>query len=128
MFGCFLLLGRDMHVCVCDKSGKAKTQKKIEKKIREKGILMKIPLFQQLKLFINVFTGNEEILDHSGSFRTLIDPNRRKLIRRAKMKSLRISVAIVTTFIICWTPYYVMMITVLFFIPNRHVSLCRKFH
>jgi len=69
------------------------------------------------------FLGNEEILDHTGSFRTLIDPNRRKLIRRAKMKSLRISVAIVAAFIICWTPYYVMMITYLFFVPNKEVSL-----
>ncbi|XP_035703784.1 gonadotropin-releasing hormone receptor isoform X2 [Folsomia candida] len=63
--------------------------------------------------------GNEEILDHTGTFRTLIDPNRRKLLRRAKMKSLRISVAIVASFIICWTPYYAVMMAYLFFVPNK---------
>lgn len=32
------------------------------------------------------------------------DSNRQKLIHKAKMKSLRISVVIVAAFIICWTP------------------------
>lgn len=37
------------------------------------------------------------------------DSNRQKLIHKAKMKSLRISVVIVAAFIICWTPYYAMV-------------------
>jgi hypothetical protein len=79
------------------------------------------PLFE---LFLS--PGNEEILDGSGSFRTLIDPNRRKLIRRAKMKSLRISVAIVCVFLVCWTPYYVAMIIYLFSEDKYKILMVRK--
>ena len=48
--------------------------------------------------------------------------NRRRLIDRAKMKSLRMSVVIVTAFIIWWTPYYVMMVIFTFLNPDRDVS------
>ncbi|XP_031640047.1 gonadotropin-releasing hormone receptor-like isoform X2 [Contarinia nasturtii] len=45
--------------------------------------------------------------------------NRQRLIHRAKMKSLRISVAIVAAFIICWTPYYVLMLIFMFMNPDE---------
>lgn len=48
--------------------------------------------------------------------------NRQKLIHRAKMKSLRISVAIVAAFIICWTPYYVSMLMFMFMNPDKRVN------
>jgi hypothetical protein len=48
--------------------------------------------------------------------------NRRRIIHRAKMKSLRISVVIVVAFIVCWTPYYIMMIIFMFLNPDEHVS------
>lgn len=47
---------------------------------------------------------------------------RQQLINRAKVKSLRISVAIVAAFIICWSPYYVMMIIFMFLHPDRKFS------
>lgn len=50
------------------------------------------------------------------------DMNRRRLIDRAKMKSLRMSVVIVAAFIIWWTPYYIMMIIFTFANPNKDVS------
>lgn len=50
------------------------------------------------------------------------DSNRQRLIHKAKMKSLRISVVIVCAFIICWTPYYVMMIIFMFLNPDKRVS------
>lgn len=50
------------------------------------------------------------------------DSNRQRLIHKAKMKSLRISVVIVFAFIICWTPYYVMMIIFMFLNPDKRVS------
>ncbi|GBP93994.1 Gonadotropin-releasing hormone receptor [Eumeta japonica] len=50
------------------------------------------------------------------------DLNRRRLIDRAKMKSLRMSVVIVAAFIIWWTPYYVMMIIFTFLNPDRTQS------
>ncbi|XP_041980495.1 gonadotropin-releasing hormone receptor [Aricia agestis] len=50
------------------------------------------------------------------------DVNRRRLIDRAKMKSLRMSVVIVTAFIIWWTPYYVMMIILTFLNPDRNLT------
>lgn len=48
--------------------------------------------------------------------------NRRKLMHRAKAKSLRISIVIITAFIICWTPYYTMMIIFMFLDPDKHVN------
>jgi hypothetical protein len=48
--------------------------------------------------------------------------NRRRIIHRAKMKSLQISVVIVVAFIVCWTPYYIMMIIFMFLNPDEHVS------
>lgn len=50
-----------------------------------------------------------------------VQNNRQKLIHRAKMKSLRISVAIVAAFIICWTPYYAVMIICMFMNPDKGV-------
>ena len=47
--------------------------------------------------------------------------NRQKIINRAKVKSLRISVVIVAAFFICWTPYYVMMIIFMFLNPDKTV-------
>lgn len=40
--------------------------------------------------------------------------NRRRLMRKAKMKALKISVIIVLAFVICWTPYYTLMIISMF--------------
>ncbi|XP_018047920.1 PREDICTED: gonadotropin-releasing hormone receptor isoform X1 [Atta colombica] len=53
---------------------------------------------------------------------TNIDLNRRRLMNRAKTKSLRISVVIVAAFLIWWTPYYTMMIILLFIDPDDHLS------
>lgn len=54
------------------------------------------------------------------------DMNRRRLMHRAKTKSLRISVVIVAAFVIWWTPYYTMMIIFMFLDPDKNVSiLCR---
>ncbi|XP_045776022.1 gonadotropin-releasing hormone receptor [Maniola jurtina] len=50
------------------------------------------------------------------------DVNRRRLIDRAKMKSLRMSVVIVAAFMIWWTPYYVMMIMFTFLNPDKDQS------
>lgn len=52
--------------------------------------------------------------------------NRRRIIHRAKMKSLRISVVIVVAFIVCWAPYYIMMIIFMFLNPDEHVSNYRS--
>lgn len=51
------------------------------------------------------------------------DSNRQKLIHKAKMKSLRISVVIICAFMICWTPYYVMMIIFIFMNPDKRVRI-----
>ncbi|XP_076249702.1 corazonin receptor isoform X2 [Calliopsis andreniformis] len=48
--------------------------------------------------------------------------NRRKLMHRAKAKSLRISVVIVAAFIVWWTPYYAMMIIFMFLNPDKRLS------
>ncbi|XP_012222605.1 gonadotropin-releasing hormone receptor [Linepithema humile] len=48
--------------------------------------------------------------------------NRKRIMHRAKTKSLRISVVIVAAFLIWWTPYYTMMIIFLFLNPDEHLS------
>lgn len=50
------------------------------------------------------------------------DANRRRLIHRAKTKSLRISIVIVAAFVLWWTPYYTMMIIFTFLNPDKHLS------
>lgn len=51
------------------------------------------------------------------------DTNRQRLIHKAKMKSLRISVVIVVVFIVCWTPYYIMMLIFMFLDPTEPVGV-----
>nr|CAH0110801.1 unnamed protein product [Daphnia galeata] len=51
---------------------------------------------------------------HHSSF----NRRRNNIFKRAKMKSLRISIIIVTAFVICWAPYYFMMITFIFLNPD----------
>ncbi|GBM11354.1 hypothetical protein AVEN_13582-1 [Araneus ventricosus] len=47
---------------------------------------------------------------------------RHKILHRAKVKSLMITVVIVLTFVICWTPYYIMMIIFMFLDPDEQLS------
>ncbi|XP_011342809.1 gonadotropin-releasing hormone receptor isoform X2 [Ooceraea biroi] len=54
------------------------------------------------------------------------DINRRRLMHRAKTKSLRISVVIVMAFLIWWTPYYTMMIILLFLNPDEHRGVTER--
>ncbi|CAH2087384.1 unnamed protein product [Euphydryas editha] len=54
-----------------------------------------------------------------------VDLNRRRLIDRAKMKSLRMSIVIVAAFVIWWTPYYVMMIIFTFLDPDQDAAILR---
>ncbi|KAF4522895.1 hypothetical protein B566_EDAN012053, partial [Ephemera danica] len=51
------------------------------------------------------------------------DLNRRRLMQRAKVKSLRISVVIVVAFIIWWMPYNVMLIFFMFVRPEEDEAL-----
>ncbi|XP_015123754.1 gonadotropin-releasing hormone receptor [Diachasma alloeum] len=50
------------------------------------------------------------------------DVNRRRLMHRAKSKSLRISIVIVAAFVIWWMPYYSMMVIFIFLNPDEHLS------
>ncbi|OXU21176.1 hypothetical protein TSAR_006516 [Trichomalopsis sarcophagae] len=59
-------------------------------------------------------------LANSSSAHKTGDVNRRRLIHRAKTKSLRISVVIVVAFVLWWTPYYIMMIIFMFLNPDKH--------
>jgi hypothetical protein len=76
-------------------------------------------------MFIFAFLGSEKIFrienSNMNSYYRRSDANRQKLIHKAKMKSLRISVVIVAAFIICWTPYYIMMLIFMFLNPDKRV-------
>lgn len=55
------------------------------------------------------------------------DP-RRNIFQRAKVKSLKISILIVSAFVVCWAPYYFMMITFIFLKPDQQVWWCLYDH
>ncbi|XP_072746472.1 corazonin receptor isoform X2 [Anoplolepis gracilipes] len=62
----------------------------------------------------------------TGAYIRNSDLNRRRLMHRAKTKSLRISVVIVAAFLIWWTPYYTMMIIFLFLDPDEHRGVTER--
>ncbi|GAB0094241.1 gonadotropin-releasing hormone receptor [Sergentomyia squamirostris] len=47
---------------------------------------------------------------------------RQKMLHRAKMKSFRMSVIIIVAFLICWTPYYAMMLIFIFLNPDEKLE------
>lgn len=47
--------------------------------------------------------------------RSPLEDARSKILHKAKIKSLMITVVIVLAFVFCWTPYYVTMIVSIFF-------------
>ncbi|XP_065349957.1 gonadotropin-releasing hormone receptor [Cloeon dipterum] len=61
-----------------------------------------------------LFKAEIETSGNNGRFTAAPDLNRRRLMQRAKMKSLRISIVILAAFVLWWTPYYVRMIYYMF--------------
>ncbi|XP_070492080.1 gonadotropin-releasing hormone receptor isoform X2 [Chironomus tepperi] len=88
-----------------------------------------IPLLILVSSYISTFrtiSSSERVFKLEATIHTdhirRSDSNRQKLIHKAKMKSLRISVVIVAAFIICWTPYYAMMLIFMFMNPDERLS------
>ncbi|KAG5680562.1 hypothetical protein PVAND_010061 [Polypedilum vanderplanki] len=88
-----------------------------------------IPLFILVSSYISTFrtiSSSERVFKLEATIYTdhirRSDSNRQKLIHKAKMKSLRISVVIVAAFIVCWTPYYAMMLIFMFMNPDERLS------
>ncbi|OQR70749.1 gonadotropin-releasing hormone receptor-like, partial [Tropilaelaps mercedesae] len=53
----------------------------------------------------------------------LMEAARRRLLAKAKKKSLMITVVIVVAFIVCWTPYYAMMVIFIFNLdPDQQIT------
>lgn len=50
-----------------------------------------------------------------------MESTREKVLHKAKIRSLKISVVIVVAFVVCWTPYYIMMITFIYLKPDPKV-------
>lgn len=75
-----------------------------------------------------LLTGNEKSLklvlsNGKSSGQAMGDVNRRRLMQRAKSKSLRISIVIIAAFVVWWTPYYTMMVIFMFLNPDEQVLL-----
>lgn len=52
-----------------------------------------------------------------------MEATRRRLLAKAKRKSLMITIVIVATFVICWTPYYAMMVIFIFNLdPDQRIT------
>ncbi|XP_071110295.1 gonadotropin-releasing hormone receptor-like isoform X1 [Haliotis cracherodii] len=60
-------------------------------------------------------TGSKESITSSLSNEFSRGPVRSNLLRKAKRKSLRMSIVIVLAFVVCWSPYYVLFICSTFF-------------
>lgn len=97
---------------VCEMLVERLLQQRTEKENNNRNNMNCILLSDSEKMFQINSTSN----DHTCKLN-----NRQRLINRAKMKSLRISVAIVAAFIICWTPYYVSMLIFMFTNPDERV-------
>lgn len=55
--------------------------------------------------------------------RSSLHSNRQRIIQKAKMRSLQISLVIILAFLICWIPYNMMMLIFMFWQPNEEVIL-----
>lgn len=55
--------------------------------------------------------------------RSSLHSNRQRIIQKAKMRSLQISLVIIVAFLICWIPYNMMMLIFMFWQPNEKVIL-----
>ncbi|KAH8397426.1 hypothetical protein KR222_003678, partial [Zaprionus bogoriensis] len=78
--------------------------------------------FRTISSSEKMFQGSK-LANYSTTKQLPTQTNRQRLIHKAKMKSLRISVVIIIAFLICWTPYYVMMIIFLFWNPDKRASM-----
>ncbi|XP_055546546.1 gonadotropin-releasing hormone receptor [Wyeomyia smithii] len=76
--------------------------------------------FRTISSSEKIFRIETTVMDRSYYRRS--DTNRQRLIHKAKMKSLRISVVIVVVFIVCWTPYYIMMLIFMFLNPTERLG------
>lgn len=96
------------------------------------GSLLMLVLSLSSPLFLSHISGSEKMFqgsklaNYSTTKQLPTQTNRQRLIHKAKMKSLRISVVIIIAFLICWTPYYVMMIIFLFWNPDKRASMPSK--
>ncbi|KAH8405937.1 hypothetical protein KR215_000202 [Drosophila sulfurigaster] len=77
--------------------------------------------FRTISSSEKMFQGSK-LANYSTTKQLPTQTNRQRLIHKAKMKSLRISVVIIIAFLICWTPYYVMMIIFMFWNPDKRLG------
>lgn len=90
--------------------------------LRPSRLLLLLSLFLSFAGSEKMFQGSK-LANYSTTKQLPTQTNRQRLIHKAKMKSLRISVVIIIAFLICWTPYYVMMIIFLFWNPDKRASM-----
>lgn len=81
---------------------------------------------QFLLEIVIVQNGNQGTIEQVGQMVKASYVNRQKLLQRAKYKSLRMGVLIILAFIICWTPYYIMMIVVVYTDADQEVTIFRQ--
>ncbi|XP_055947127.1 gonadotropin-releasing hormone receptor-like [Argiope bruennichi] len=89
-------------------------------------LMFLLPLLTLIVTYVTTFItiANQENMfqERTLSSPTAIDGARHKILHKAKIKSLMITVVIVLTFVVCWTPYYVTMIIFIFLDPDEHLS------
>ncbi|CAM1299193.1 GPRGNR2 (predicted) [Pycnogonum litorale] len=89
-------------------------------------IMFLIPLVTLIVTYTCTFytiSSSEKLFQRKDNDRRFsrMDSAREKVLHKAKIRSLMITVVIVLAFIICWTPYYIMMITFIYLKPDSEV-------
>ncbi|XP_054711175.1 gonadotropin-releasing hormone receptor-like [Uloborus diversus] len=87
-------------------------------------LMFLLPLIILITTYITTFRtiASQEKMFSERLSRSAIDNARQKILHKAKIKSLMITVVIVLTFVVCWTPYYVTMIIFIFLEPDEQLS------
>nr|XP_042904824.1 gonadotropin-releasing hormone receptor-like [Parasteatoda tepidariorum] len=87
-------------------------------------LMFLLPLIILIVTYITTFTtiASQENMFSESLTRSPLEDARHKILHKAKIKTLMITVVIVLTFVVCWTPYYVTMVIFIFLEPNEELS------
>lgn len=74
------------------------------------------------KIFLDVMIEqSQQLKDLKRSLSS--NSNRQRIMQKAKIRSLQISLVIIIAFLVCWIPYNMMMLIFMFWQPNDKVLL-----
>ncbi|KAG8193171.1 hypothetical protein JTE90_006997 [Oedothorax gibbosus] len=87
-------------------------------------LMFLVPLVTLLATYVTTFVtiASQENMFSDRSRRSALEDARHRILQKAKIKTLMVTVVIVLTFVVCWTPYYVTMIIFVFLQPDEELD------